>query len=79
MLTTAEVTDLIAGVEILRITRYPYDFIFVTFTDLLGSVWCLLFPKSAPDLTVELSICAIDVTSKCGLFLAARDTVEPAV
>ena len=38
-----------------------------------------LFPKSAADLTVELSICAIDVTSKCGLYLAVRDTVEPAV
>ena len=46
---------------------------------LSSSVWCLLFPKSAPDLAVELSICAIDVTSKCGLYLAARDTAEPAV
>ena len=46
---------------------------------LSSSVWCLFFPKSAPDLTVELSTCAIDVTSKCGLYLAVRDTVEPAV
>ena len=38
-----------------------------------------LVSTGEPDLTVELSICAIDVTSKCGLSLAARVTVEPAV
>ena len=78
--TPAKVTDLIAGVEILRITR---EFVRLYICHLHGypssSVWCLLFSKSAPDLTVELSICATDVTSKCGLYFAARDTVEPAV
>ena len=34
-----------------------------------------LVSTSEPDLTVELSFCTIDVTSKCGLSLAARGTV----
>ena len=38
-----------------------------------------LVSTSEPDLTVELIICAIDATSKCGLFLAARDIVDPDV
>jgi len=37
-----------------------------------------LTPKSEPDLTVDLSNCVIDVSSRCDLSLAARDTVEPA-
>ena len=38
----------------------------------------LLFPKSEPDLTVDLNNCVIDASSRCGLSLAARVTVEPA-
>ena len=38
----------------------------------------LFFPKSEPDLTVDLNNCVIDASSRCGLSLAARVTVEPA-
>ena len=55
-------------------------------TDLIvtdaNRVWSgkyLLTPKSEPDLAVDLSNCVIDVSSRCDLSLAARDTVEPAV
>ena len=57
-----------------------YNFKFVAFTDTCR-VWSgryLLFPKSEPDLTVDLNNCVIDASSKCGLSLAARVTVEPA-
>ena len=56
------------------------NFKFVAFTDIYG-VWSgrhLLFPKSEPDLTVDLNSCVIDASSKCGLSLATRVTVEPA-
>ena len=36
-------------------------------------------PTSEPDLTVDLSNCVIDVSSRCDLSLTARDAVEPAV
>ena len=36
-----------------------------------------MFPKSEPDLTVDLNNCVIDASSRCGLSLAARVTVEP--
>jgi len=58
-----------------------YNFKFVAYTDIYR-VWSgryLLFPKSEPDLTVDLNNCVIDASSRCGLSLAARVTVEPAV
>ena len=47
---------------------------------LWNDVFCLL-PDAAreQDLRVDLSTHVIDVYSRCGPFLAARDTVEPAV
>ena len=57
-----------------------YNFKFVAYTDIYR-VWSgryLLFPKSEPDLTVDLNNCVIDASSRCGLSLAARVTVEPA-
>ena len=81
MLTSAEVTDLIAGVE--NIANYrvkSYDFKFVAFTDIYR-VWSgkyLLTPKSEPDLTVDLTNCVIAAPPRCSLSLAARVTVEPA-
>ena len=57
-----------------------YNFKFVAYTDIYR-VWSgryLLFPKSEPDLTVDLKNCVIDASSRCGLSLAARFTVEPA-
>ena len=69
------------GVELLRMTGVKlYNFKFVAYTDIYR-VWSgryLLFPKSEPDLTVDLSNCVIDASSRCGLSLAARVTVEPA-
>ena len=69
--------------KLLRITREIVRLYIVTFHGYLSSLvrfsCSLLFSKSEPDLTVEFSSCVIDVTSKCGLSLAARDTVEPAV
>ena len=51
----AEVVDLIAGVEILRITREIVRRYICHLHGYLSSlVWYLLFPKSAPDLAVEL-------------------------
>ena len=77
--TPAEDTDLIAGVEILRITKEIVRLYICHFHGYPSSlVWYLLFPKNAPDLS-GIEFCAIDVTSKCGLSLAARDTVEPEV
>ena len=44
---------------------------------LLSLVWQVsLFPKSEPDLTVDLNNCVIDASSRCGLSLAARVTVQ---
>jgi len=60
VVASAEVSDLIAGAEIISNDQ-------------------LLTPKSEPDLTVDLSNCVIDVSSRCDLSLGARDTVEPAV
>ena len=57
-----------------------YNFKFVADTDIYR-VWSgryLFFPKSEPDLTVDLNNCVIDASSRCGLSLAARVTVEPA-
>jgi len=56
-----------------------YDFKFVTFTDTYR-VWsgrCLLFPKSEPDLTVDLSNCVIDVSSRFCLLLHATQWSRP--
>ena len=58
-----------------------YNFKFVAYTNIYR-VWSgryLLFPKSEPDLTVDLNNCVIDASSRCGLSLAARVTVEPAI
>ena len=55
-----------------------YNFKFVAYTDICR-VWSgtyLLFPKSERDLTVDLNNCVIDASSRCGLSLAARVTVE---
>ena len=57
-----------------------YNFKFVAYTDIYR-VWSgryLWFPKSELDLTVDLNNCVIDASSRCGLSLAARVTVEPA-
>ena len=68
------------GVVIIANDWKSCDFKFVAFTDTCR-VWSgryLSFPKSEPDLTVDLSNCVIDVSSRCDLSLTARDTVEPA-
>ena len=72
VLTSAEVTDLIAGVEIITNDQGNR-------TTLSLPPSRLLTPKSEPGLKVDLSNCVIDVSSRCDLSLAARDTVEPAV
>ena len=102
MWTSAEVTDLIAGVEIMRITREIVRLHICHLHGHLSSlVWCLswfhltvdlkialltflqdvvcLLPDatSGQALTVDLSKYVIDVYSRCGPSLAARDTVEP--
>ena len=57
-----------------------YNFKFVAYTDIYRVWSCryLLFPKSEPDLAVDLNNCVIDASSRCGLYLAARVTVEAA-
>merc|ERR1712012_1205266 len=69
------------GVDTLANDRVKlYNFKFVAYTDIYR-VWsgrCHLFPKSEPDLTVDLNNCVLDASSRCGLSLAARVTVEPA-
>ena len=56
-----------------------YNFKFVAYTDILEFVLAgISFPKSEPHLTVDLNNCVIDASSRCGLSLAARVTVEPA-
>ena len=40
-----------------------------------GLAGIFFFPKSEPDLTVDLNNCVIDVSSRCDLSLATRDTV----
>jgi len=57
-----------------------YNFKFVAYTDIYR-VWSgryLLFPKSEPDLTVDLTNYVIDAPLRCSLSLAAHVTVEPA-
>jgi len=83
VLTSAKGTDLIAGVEIvandqgnrttlsLSPSRTPTEFGLESIS--------FLTPKSEPDLTVDLRNCVVDVSSRCDLSLAARDTVEPVI
>jgi len=74
VLTSAEVTDLIAGVEIVANDQGNRSTL-----SLSPSRTHLLFSKSELDLTMDLSNCVIDVSSRCDLSLAARDTVESAI
>ena len=60
-------------------TRDTFFFFFKSLLVTIYRVWSgryLLFLKSEPDLTVDFNNCVIDASSRCGLSLAARVTVE---